>query len=234
MMANWFVKPLFTTLWVLGIAAATVAWIRSGLEFREVPELLDAWLSQFGLARAAFVYILLYAVRPLVLFPATVLTIASGLVFGPWLGILFTIIGENASANVAFRIARWLGRNWIDQREQGRLRAWDSMIRNNATTSVMLMRLLYLPFDAVNYGCGLTSMRQRDFFIGTFVGILPGLVSFVLLGGAGSAGIENRPLLFGSALFFFLLGLLVARLLRRVSPEEDAEVAPSTDEAGET
>lgn len=221
-MANWFVKPLFTIIWGLGIAAATVAWIRSGLAFREVPEFLDAWLSQFGLARAASVYILLYTVRPLVLFPATVLTIASGLVFGPWLGILFTIIGENASANVAFRIARWLGNHWIDRREQGRLQAWDAMIRENGLTSVLLMRLLYLPFDAVNYGCGLTSMRQRDFFIGTFLGILPGLVSFVLLGGAGSAGVENRTLLFGSALFFFFLGLLVARLLRRGSPEEDA------------
>ena len=84
------------------------------------------------------------------------------------------------------------------------------------------MRLLYFPFDAVNYGCGLTSMRQRDFFIGTFLGILPALVSFVLLGGAGAAGVENRMLLFGSAVFFFVIGLIVAKLLKRVSPEQEA------------
>jgi len=231
-MATRFVKSLFTAVWFLGIAVAIATWIRSGLEIREVPEYLDAWLSQFGLARAALLYVLLYTVRPLVLFPATVLTIASGLVFGPWLGILFTIIGENASANFAFRIARWLGRDWIDAREQGRLQAWNAMIRENAITSVLLMRLLYLPFDGVNYGCGLTSMRQRDFFIGTFFGIMPGLVSFVLLGGAGSAGVENRRLIFGSAVFFFLLGLLVARLLRRVSPEEDTGKSLPSNEVG--
>jgi uncharacterized membrane protein YdjX (TVP38/TMEM64 family) len=149
------------------------------------------------------------------------LTIASGLVFGPWLGILFTIIGENASANFAFLIARWLGRSWIDDHEQGRMRAWDSKIRDNAITSVLLMRLLYVPFDAVNYGCGLTSMRQRDFFIGTLLGIMPALVSFVLLGGAGAAGVQNRWLLFGSAVFFFVIGLAVAKLLRRISPERE-------------
>lgn len=226
------IKPLFSGIWALVIVAAVWGWIRSGLEFGEVPELLDGWLSQFGLFRAALFYVLLYTVRPLVLFPATLLTIASGMLFGPWLGILFTIIGENASANVAFRIARWLGRSWIDDREHGRIRAWDSRIRENAITSVLLMRLLYVPFDAVNYGCGLTSMRQRDFFIGTFLGILPALVSFVLLGGAGAAGVEHRALLFGSAVFFFVVGLVVARYLRRVAPEQDGVKSRSeTDRA---
>jgi uncharacterized membrane protein YdjX (TVP38/TMEM64 family) len=221
MISNRVVKLLFSGIWTLVLVAAGWGWIRSGLEFREVPELLDAWLSQFGLVRAALIYVVLYTLRPLVLFPATLLTVASGMLFGPSLGILFTIVGENASANFAFRIARWLGRNWIDNREEGRMRAWDSKIRENAITSVLLMRLLYFPFDPVNYGCGLTSMRQRDFFIGTFFGILPALVSFVLLGGTGAAGIENRMLLFGSAVFFFLIGLVVARLLRRVTPEAD-------------
>ncbi|MCH7868933.1 MAG: TVP38/TMEM64 family protein [Myxococcales bacterium] len=222
MISNRIVKALFTGIWALAMAAACWGWFRSGLEFRDVPELLDAWLSQFGLGRAALIYVVLYTIRPLVLFPATLLTIASGMLFGPWLGILFTIIGENASANFAFWIARWLGRSWVDDREEGRIRAWDDKIRKNALTSVLLMRLLYVPFDAVNYGCGLTSMRQRDFCIGTFLGILPALVSFVLLGGAGAAGVENRMLLFGSAVFFFVIGLIVAKLLKRVSPEQEA------------
>ncbi len=221
MISKRVVKPLFSGIWAVVMLAAGWGWIRSGLEFREVPELLDAWLSQFGLLRAALIYVVLYTLRPLVLFPATLLTVASGMLFGPWLGILFTIIGENASANFAFRIARWLGRGWVDDREAGRIRAWDSRIRDNAITSVLLMRLLYFPFDAVNYGCGLTSMRQRDFFIGTLLGIMPALVSFVLLGGAGAAGVENRKLLFGSAVFFFVIGLVVARWLRRVTPESE-------------
>jgi uncharacterized membrane protein YdjX (TVP38/TMEM64 family) len=222
MISSPIIKALFAGLWALVIAAAGWAWARSGIELVEVPELLDAWLSQFGVARAALIYVVLYTVRPLVLFPATLLTVAAGMLFGPWLGILFTIIGENASANFAFHIARWLGRSWIDDHEEGRMRAWDAKIRENAMVSVLLMRLLYVPFDAVNYGCGLTSMRQRDFFIGTLLGIMPALVSFVLLGGAGAAGVENRMLLFGSAVFFFIIGLVVARVLKRVSPEQEA------------
>ncbi|MCP5042823.1 MAG: TVP38/TMEM64 family protein [bacterium] len=220
-MSSRFTKTTFGVFWVLLAAAAGVMWARSEVRLAEIPPLLDAWLSQFGLIRAALIYIVLYTVRPLILFPATLLTIASGLVFGPWLGILFTIIGENASANFAFRIARWLGRSWVDEREQGVFKIWDEKIRENAITSVVLMRLVYLPFDAVNYGCGLTSMRQRDFFIGTLLGIMPSLVSFVLLGGAGAAGVEHRLWTFAGAIFFFVFGLVIARVLRNMSPKKE-------------
>ena len=221
-MSSKLIRTLFALIWVSVFIAAWLAWHGSETEIIDVPELLSDWLTQFGIGRAALIYIVLYTIRPLVLFPATLLTIASGLVFGPLLGILFTLIGENASANFAFRIARWLGHGLVDDREPGRMQRWDEKIRQNALTSVLLMRLLYLPFDAVNYGCGLTSMRQRDFFVGTALGIVPGLVSFVLLGGAGAAGVEHRLWIFGGAFFFFVIGLIIARVLRPTSPEEVA------------
>lgn len=220
-MSNRFVKIAFTSVWAVVIAICVVLWSQSELALQDIPEALDAWLSQFGLWRAALVYIILYTVRPLILFPATILTVSSGLLFGPWLGILFTTIGENASANFAFLIARWLGRKWVDEREGSRIHVWDERIRENALMSVLIMRLVYMPFDAVNYGCGLTSMRHRDYFVGTFIGILPALITFVLLGGAGAAGVENRYMLFGSALFFFAVGLIVAGVLRRTSPVDE-------------
>jgi len=214
-------KTVFSLVWAVGMGVALYLWIESDLELQDVPQVLNDWLSTFGVLNAALIYVVLYTIRPLILFPATVLTVAAGLIFGPWLGILFTIIGENVSANFAFAIARWLGRSWVGEREVGTLANWDARIRDNALTSVLIMRLVYLPFDAVNYGCGLTSMRQRDFFIGTFIGIMPGLVSFVLLGGSGAAGVENRLVLFASALAFFFLGLIVARAMRKYAPESE-------------
>ncbi len=57
-------------------------------------------------------------------------------------------------------------------------------------------------------------MRQRDFAIGTFIGILPALISFVLLGGIGAAGVQNRLVLLGVSILFLLFGLLVAHRLK--------------------
>ncbi len=48
------------------------------------------------------------------------------------------------------------------------------------------MRLVpVLPFTAINYAAGLTSVRTRDYTIGTAVGIVPGTVSIVALGTFG-------------------------------------------------
>jgi len=208
-------KRVLAILWLLLLAAVLLWWWRSPLALVEVPSLLHLWLGDFGLLRAALIYVLLYALRPLVLFPSTLLTVASGLIFGPWLGILFTIAGENVSANVAFLLARWFGRGAVAAHEHGVVRRWEEMLCRNGVVTVMVLRLIYLPFDPVNFGCGLTGMRQRDYAIGTFFGILPGIVTFVLLGGAAAAGVDNRLTVLGLSLFFFLLGLAVARWLRR-------------------
>jgi len=190
-------------------------WLQSDVMLTQIPDLLNDWLRQWGFFNAALIYIILYTVRPLTLFPASLLTIASGLVFGPWYGVLFTIIGENCSANLAFVVARWFGRDWVQARENNDIIKWEAKLSDNGLMTVLIMRLIYLPFDAVNFGCGLTSMRQRDFALGTFIGIMPGLVSFVLLGGSVASGVDNRITIIGISVACFLLGIIVAKRIRK-------------------
>lgn len=208
-------KLILALLWFSVFLFALFSWFQSEIKLTEIPDALHKWMSDFGLFKSAAIYVILYTIRPLILFPATLLTVASGLIFGPWLGILFTIIGENASANLAFSVSRWFGKDWVRKHEHGTILKWEEKLRENGLMTVLMMRLIYLPFDAVNYGCGLTSVRHIDFFIGTFLGIIPALVSFVLLGGTVASGVESRLLIFGSAIFFFFLGLIMAKLLHK-------------------
>ncbi len=213
-----FTKPLkliIGSLWLSLFAGALFLWWQAQIPLNEIPRLLEVWLSDFGLFKAALIYVLFYAVRPLILLPATLLTMASGLIFGPWLGTLFTLIGENASANLAFVIARWFGRQAVTKHVDQRLRDWDQKLQHNGLVSVLIMRLTMLPFDAVNYGCGLTAIRQRDFALGTLFGILPSMTGFVLLGGTVAAGVEHRQLIIALSLLFLGLGFTTAQLLRR-------------------
>jgi len=185
-----------------------------------VPSLLQEWLDNVGLLNAAFIYIVFYAIRPLILFPATLLTIASGLIFGPWLGTLFTIIGENASANFGFALVRWFGRESIAAHSTPLMSRWDDKLRKNGLVTVMTMRLIMLPFDAVNFGCGLTAIRHRDYAIGTFIGILPSLIGFVLLGGIAAPGVDNRTLVIILSALFMLIGFGIAHYLKRRGSDE--------------
>jgi len=211
-------KPLkiaFGFLWISLFLLALVFWSRSGIALTAIPDLLELWLTDVGLFKAALIYIIIYAVRPLILFPATLLTVASGLIFGPWLGTLFTIIGENASANFGFTLVRWFGRETVAAHSTEWLNRWDEKLKKNGLVAVMTMRLLMLPFDGVNFGCGLTAIRHRDYAIGTFIGILPSLIGFVLLGGVAASGVQNRTLVLSLSALFMLFGFGIAHHLKR-------------------
>ncbi|WP_175498410.1 TVP38/TMEM64 family protein [Desulfuromusa kysingii] len=209
------IKLIFGTLWLSLFIVALFFWWRSTITLVEVPLLLQHLLNDVGLYKAASIYILIYAVRPLILFPATLLTVASGLIFGPWLGTLFTIVGENASANLGFSLSHWFGRKTVETYSTGWLNHWDTKLRQNGIVTVMTMRLIMLPFDAVNFGCGLTAIRHRDYAIGTFIGILPSLVGFVLLGGIAASGVQHRFLVLTLSIFFMVLGFTLAHHLKR-------------------
>jgi len=209
------VKLIFGSLWLCLFVVALFIWWQSEIALTEIPQLLKHWLNDIGLYKAASIYIMIYAVRPLILFPATILTVASGLIFGPWLGTLFTIVGENASANFGFFLVRWFGRKTVEKYSTEWLSGWDVKLKQNGIITVMTMRLLMLPFDAVNFGCGLTAIRQRDYAIGTFIGILPSLIGFVLLGGIAASGVQNRTLVLGLSVFFMVLGFGIAHFLKR-------------------
>ena len=46
------------------------------------------------------------------------------------------------------------------------------------------MRLTFLPFDLVGYSSGMCNIKQRDFALATVIGTIPGLLTFVFLGGS--------------------------------------------------
>lgn len=60
------------------------------------------------------------------------------------------------------------------------------MLRKRGFAAIIGVRLVpVLPFTAINYSAGLTSVGWWPYFFGTLLGILPGTVSFVALGAYG-------------------------------------------------
>lgn len=142
-------------------------------------QLIDFFTTSFW---GPVIYMVLYAIRPLILFPATLLTALSGALFGLWWGIIYTVIGENASANFAYWIGRFFGQGL--KLEDSIIGNWVTKLRENTFEAVLLMRLFYFPFDLTNYGAGVVRGKWREYFFATLIGIMPGLVTFVALGAA--------------------------------------------------
>ena len=81
--------------------------------------------------------------------------------------------------------------------------------QKNGFIAVLTMRLMFLPFDLVGYSSGVCDIRQRDFALGTFLGTIPGLFTFVLL---GSSITDLKNLYFSVISFCF--GLILSRFLK--------------------
>ena len=54
--------------------------------------------------------------------------------------------------------------------------------RKNSFETVLIMRLILLPYDFVNYLCGILAIRYRAYIIASVLGSIPGTIAFVLFG----------------------------------------------------
>jgi uncharacterized membrane protein YdjX (TVP38/TMEM64 family) len=179
-------------------------------------------------------YVAVNLVRPVVLFPASVLTVVGGLLFGPVVGVAVVVVAANASALVAFGIGRSLGRTPGGEEErtdagESIARSWSRRMREHSFETVLIMRLVFVPYDVVSYLSGVLRLRPGSFLVATALGSLPGTVSFVLLGASldriddGLGGVD--PLTLGAGIFVFVVSIVVARLLRRRRPVDDVNAA---------
>ncbi|WP_072690375.1 TVP38/TMEM64 family protein [Rhodococcus marinonascens] len=133
-------------------------------------------------------FVLLYAVTTLTPFPASALTVASGLLFGLAAGVLVVVIAATLGAWTAYWVARSLGRGGVARIEWSKVRALNSLLERRGLTSVLIVRLVPLfPFGLVNYAAGLSAVRQRDYVIGTAVGIIPATIGYTALGAYGTS-----------------------------------------------
>jgi len=109
-------------------------------------------------------------------------TLAAGILFGPFVGVGVAAVAANASAMSGYSIGRNLRRPGDESAVTSQLGTWPSRLRANSFEAVLLPRLLFLPYDLVNYGCGLLHVRRAPFITATAIGTLPGTVAFVLVG----------------------------------------------------
>ena len=148
---------------------------------RVTPERVRADILSFG-ALAPVIYLAAYG-QPLVPLPASVMTIAAGLAFGPWWGLLAALLGASARACSQFLIARLLGREAVAQLLKGRVAALDQKIGEHGFQTVFFIRLIpNLPYDVQNYGLGFSRVAFGPYAVATMLGIVPASFAFVYFG----------------------------------------------------
>ena len=134
---------------------------------------------------APMIYVLCFAILPIFLFPVPILAVVAGTAFGLFAGSLYTIIGAMINSVLMFYIARFLGFRTVSAFTQNsKSKILKTLGEPGGKFSlILILRLMPLvPYNALNYACGVMNVSLRDYVVATFVGIVPATFIMVNLG----------------------------------------------------
>jgi uncharacterized membrane protein YdjX (TVP38/TMEM64 family) len=126
--------------------------------------------------------------------PAVPLTMTAGVIFGTVPGVIVVSAASTAAATLAFLIARYAARDRILElaEKNNKFKAVDKAIGKNGFKVVTLLRLSpLLPLALSNYFYGLTSVDLASYVAGSWLGMLPGTVLYVIAGAYSRELIDN-------------------------------------------
>jgi uncharacterized membrane protein YdjX (TVP38/TMEM64 family) len=165
---------------ILVLGSAYLLWDHS--EWFENPRLVKAEILTWGIW-GPVVYMSLYAFGPSFLVPGAVMTIAGGLAFGTFRGSVYSILGADAGALVAFAAGRFLGRSFVQRVVGGRFEKLLAHIGRHGFQIIFYLRLVPLiPYNALNLLAGASPITFRDYFWASVIGMVPGTILFAFLG----------------------------------------------------
>lgn len=177
---------------------------------------------------APLVYILLKATTT-VLAPlsGTPLRIASGVIFGLWEGLLYTLVADVLGGSISFWISRVYGRRflrWFIGSQA--VAALDELSRHTGGWRALLFVRLILPaiYNYISYAAGLTSLPFRQYVAVTALGgLLP--TGFVVAIGAGVTADRGLLVLIYGGLVVIAVAALLGRryMLSRFTSPGSAE-----------
>ncbi len=186
---KWLGPLIFLVAAALLFAAIYFSPLREYLN----PKKASDWLQSIGDHWwAPLVFIGLYCVVNVLLLPATVLSLAAGVVWGWWQGGLWVLAASTIASAIPYFIAR-SGSEWVESliaKRAGKL--YESLKKEGFMTLLLLRLIPIAPYNILNYAAGLASIKPRDYLLATFIGTIPGIFIFTYLADSIAAGVISN------------------------------------------
>jgi pyruvate/2-oxoglutarate dehydrogenase complex dihydrolipoamide dehydrogenase (E3) component/uncharacterized membrane protein YdjX (TVP38/TMEM64 family) len=140
------------------------------------------------LAQAPYVFISLYLVFYLITslapFPGlAILSLSAGAIFEFFSGLLFVVVASTIGAYLAFSIARYFLREFIQRKFKRRLKRINSGLQKQGAFYLFTLRLVPIfPFFLVNLLMGISEISSKTFLWVSLVSAIPANVVYVYVG----------------------------------------------------
>ncbi|PHS75830.1 MAG: pyridine nucleotide-disulfide oxidoreductase [Porticoccus sp.] len=176
---------------------------------------------------SCLIFLVVYVIVTALSIPgAAVMTLAGGAIFGFVTGLLLVSFASAIGATLAFLVARYLLRDWVQQRFGERLKTINQGIEKDGAFYLFTLRLVpVFPFFLINLVMALTPLKTWTFYWVSQVGMLAGTAVYINAG-TQMAQLQNAGGILSPGLIgaFVLLGLFpwIARAL--LAPLQRAKV----------
>jgi uncharacterized membrane protein YdjX (TVP38/TMEM64 family) len=146
-----------------------ISKMNSPMELREFIEGYGAW--------GPIIFILLQILQVMIApIPGQAIGLIGGILFGPYLGLLYTLIGSTIGFTIVLSLSRKLGRPFVEHFiSRKTLDKFDNLTREKGVLVFFLIFLLpAFPDDIITFIAGLTKIKISTLLLVSLIGRLPG------------------------------------------------------------
>lgn len=209
---------------ILGIVIIGVLWLvikSSALGIGAfTPANIRDYVTGYG-NMAPIIYLIVYLVNTIIAFPPIIfISVSAGVIFGKLYGAILLMIASMIGISITFFMSRYFFGGVAKKVVKGKGKILAEALKEKGFITVLLFRTVpIIPYEVMNYACGLTSITFRDYFWATFIGFIPGTIITVCIGDSVAGVYDLRDIVSMKViipLFCFLLLILIAVIYKKV------------------
>jgi uncharacterized membrane protein YdjX (TVP38/TMEM64 family) len=173
---------------VLKVIGAGLVILALGLVWQFVPlakpDVVRAELAALsGNPLAPALVVLAFVIAGFLMFPVTVLIIATAAAFGPWLGFGYAVMGALVSALATYCVGALIGQKTLHDFLGPKLNRVRQRVAKRGVLAIAAIRMVPVaPFTVINLAAGASAIPVLDYMAGTLLGMLPGLIMISAIG----------------------------------------------------
>lgn len=188
-------KPVWIRvgLFVLALIALTALWRLTPLADIVTPERVTDWAEAVASTWwAPLVIVLAYTPASVLMFPRPIITLAAVVAYGPVRGFAYAMTGVLLAAGLTYVAGRRFRRDTVRRIAGARLNRITHALRDHGLLAVTALRLVPIaPFIVEGLVAGAIRIKAWHFMLGTFLGMLPGVLTATIFADQIEAALED-------------------------------------------
>ena len=201
-------RPAWGTILMFAavFTALAAAWRFTPLSQYITAERVMAWARAVrGTPWAPVVVILAYTPAAFVMFPRPLLTLFTVIAFGPWLGFVYGMAGILLSALATYYVGCVLPPDTVKRLAGDKLDDVTQALRRHGLLAMLAVRIVpAAPFAVEGFVAGALRIKVSDYLLGTFLGMLPGVLATTVFGDQIATALEDP-----SRINWWIVGALI-------------------------